>query len=388
MGCGGSGWTCDAVRVRGTADRERDAADDRRFRAGHTTVQLAVAARRHRAACTMSTQASSFPWLVADIGGTNARFGLVQAPGAAVEQVKSMRCADYPTPEAAARAYLADVGSHAGVVPQPRVAAFALATAVSGDIVRMTNSAWTVSAAAVRDALGAERVILLNDFEALALALPRLAPVDVQAIGGGLINHRLPMAVIGPGTGLGVAACVPTPDGGWVALPSEGGHVTLAAADDFEADVLRVVRREHAHVSAERLLSGLGLPLLYRAVAAVRGRAHDAALGAPDITRLALAEGDANCAETVDLFCAMLGGFAGNVALTLGARGGVLIAGGVAHTLRDLLPRSRFRERFEAKGRFRGYLAPIATGLIVAPHAALDGAAQGIASQLAPAARR
>lgn len=334
----------------------------------------------------MSTRLAPFPWLVADIGGTNARFGLVNAPGAPVEQVQSMRCADYATPEAAACAYLADVGSRAGEMPRPRVAAFALATAVSGDIVRMTNSAWTVSAAATRSALGAERVILLNDFEALALALPRLAPVDVLSIGGGLLNHRLPMAVIGPGTGLGVAACVPTPDGGWVALPSEGGHATLAAVDDFEAEVLRVVRSEHAHVSAERLLSGLGLPLLYRAVATVRGRVHDAALAAPDITRLALADADASCVETVALFCAMLGGFAGNVALTIGARGGLLIAGGVAHTLRDVLPRSRFRERFEAKGRFRGYLAPIATGLIIAPHAALDGAAQGIANQLGAAA--
>ena len=375
------------MRVRGSANQARGATDGGRFRSRHAAVRIGTAAQQQRAGGAMIAQASTFPWLVADIGGTNARFGLVKAPGAAVEEVRSMRCADYPAPEAAASAYLADVGRRAGATPRPRVAAIALASAVSGDIVRMTNSAWSVSAAAVRDALGAERVILLNDFEALALALPRLAPVDVQAIGGGLINHRLPMAVIGPGTGLGVAACVPTPEGGWVALPSEGGHVTLAAADDYEADVLRVVRREHAHVSAERLLSGLGLPLLYRAVAAVRGRAHDAALGAPDITRLALAEADATCAETVDLFCAMLGGFAGNVALTLGARGGLLIAGGVAHTLRDLLPRSRFRERFEAKGRFRGYLAPIATGLIVAPHAALDGAAQGIASQLGPAAR-
>jgi len=334
----------------------------------------------------MNTSSTSFPWLVADIGGTNARFGLVCAPGAAVEQVMSMRCADYASPEVAACAYLADVGSRAGATLQPRVAAFALATAVDGDIVTMTNSPWIVSAAAARDALGVQRVILLNDFEALALALPRLAPVDVLRIGGGPIDHRLPMAVVGPGTGLGVAACVPTPDGGWLALPSEGGHATLAAADDFEADVLRIVRGEYAHVSAERLLSGLGLPLMYRAVAAVRGRAHEASLSAPDITRLGLTASDATCTETIDLFCAMLGGFAGNVALTIGARGGLLIAGGVAHTLREYLPRSRFRERFESKGRFRAYLAPIATGLIVAPHAALDGAAQGIASRLRSAA--
>jgi glucokinase len=349
-------------------------------------VRLSLPLREHSLAQAakraMNQQAIAFPWLVADIGGTNARFGLVSAPGAAVEQVISVHCADYATLEAAACAYLAEVGHRSGEVPKPRVAAFALATAVSGDIVRMTNSPWTVSAAAARTALGAERVILLNDFEALALALPRLAPMDVRVIGGGLINHRLPMAVIGPGTGLGVAACVPTSDGGWAALPGEGGHATLAATDDFEADLLRIVRREHAHVSAERLLSGLGLPLLYRAVATVRGRPFDASLAAPDITRLGLQKADASCAETIDTFCAMLGSFAGNVALTVGARGGLLIAGGVAHSLSGFLPLSRFRERFEAKGRFRGYLAPIATGLVVAPHAALAGAAQGIANQV------
>lgn len=328
----------------------------------------------------MRASTAPYPWLVADIGGTNARFGLVCASDAAVEHVMSMRCADYVSPAAAARAYLAQAERIIGHAPQPRIAAFALASAVSGETVRMTNSAWTVSVAQARSALGVEQVILLNDFEALALALPGLQPADLMAIGAGSLDPGLPMAVVGPGTGLGVAACVPTPAGGWIALATEGGHVTLAPTDEFEADVLRVARAEHAHVSAERLLSGLGLPLLHRAVARLRGRPHDPALAAPEITRLGLAGADADCAESLAVFCAMLGSFAGNVALTLGARGGLLLAGGVAHTLRDYLPRSRFRERFEAKGRFRGYLAPIATGLIVAPHAALAGAARRIAS--------
>jgi len=325
-----------------------------------------------------------YPWLVADIGGTNARFGLIRGPGGAVDDVISMRCADFASPEAAARAYLDGLGTHGSSAPRPQVAAFALASAIDGDIVKMTNSPWTVSAAAARQALGARSVILLNDFEALALALPKLAPGDVQTFGNGLLDHDLPMAVIGPGTGLGVAGCVPVPGGTWVALASEGGHVTLAAADDFESDVLRVVRRELSHVSAERLLSGLGLPLLYRAVTTVSNQPHDPELDAPDITRLGLARADPACAATLDTFCAMLGGFAGNVALTVGARGGLLIAGGVAQSLHEFLPRSRFRERFEAKGRFHGYLASIATGLIVAPHAALAGAAQGIANRVGP----
>jgi glucokinase len=188
------------------------------------------------------------------------------------------------------------------------------------------------------------------------------------------------MAVIGPGTGLGVAGCIPAGDR-WIALPAEGGHATAAPADDFESEVLCYARREHGHVSAERLLSGIGLPLLHRAVAAANGRPVED-LTPEEITRRALDEGDADCHATLATFCAMLGGFAGNVALTLGTRGGVFIAGGIAQRLGDVFVASRFRERFEAKGRFREYLAAIATALITAPHAALLGAAQGIENQL------
>jgi len=321
------------------------------------------------------------PWLVADVGGTHARFGLVRAAGGAVEQWASLRCADFDSPQAAARAYLAGLERETGAAPQPRRAAFALASAVEGDTVPLTNSAWIVSRHALREALGLQRLLLLNDFEALALALPRLPPDGVQVFGGGGIDRRRTMAVIGPGTGLGVAAAVPVAGDRWHALATEGGHVTLAAGDEFEAQVLQAARREFAHVSAERLLSGLGLPLLYRSVAAVRGATADGHLAAADISARGLHGSDPICAETIDLFCAMLGGFAGNVVLSLGARGGLCIAGGVALALREHLPRSRFRARFEAKGRYRDYLAPVATGLVVAAHAALAGAAQALADR-------
>jgi glucokinase len=219
-------------------------------------------------------------------------------------------------------------------------------------------------------------VLLLNDFEALALALPSLSDADVEWIGTPRPDRTLPMAVIGPGTGLGVSSCVPV-GAGWVAIAAEGGHVTAPAADDFEADVLRAMRREHAHVSAERALSGIGLPTLHRAVSSVRGAAVET-LAAEEITRRAIDEGNADCRATLDTFCAMLGTFAGNVALTVGARGGVYIAGGIAQKLGADLLGARFRARFEAKGRFSDYLARIATGLITARHAALAGAAQAL----------
>lgn len=326
---------------------------------------------------TTPTRGDGFPWLLADIGGTNARFGLLREAAGAVGDIAAFSCSEHASPQAAARAYLDALAEPA----RPRRVALALATAIHGDVVKLTNSAWTVSRAEVAAALGAEQVLLLNDFEALALALPRLADDEVAWIGAPRPDRRLPMAVIGPGTGLGVAGCVPVGDG-WVALAAEGGHVTAAAHDDFEAELLRLLRAEQAHVSAERLLSGLGLPGLHVAVCRVRGVAVPR-LAAEQITQRALADGDADCRATLDCFCAMLGSFAGNVALTLGARGGLFVAGGIAQKLGPVFTGSRFRERFEAKGRFEGYLARIATGLVTAPHAALTGAAQGLAHSAA-----
>lgn len=323
---------------------------------------------------------SSWPHLVADIGGTNARFGLVHGPGEPVTDVLAMACADHAAPEAALRHYLAATAQRHGRALRPRHVALALATAIDGEVVKLTNNAWTVSRAGVAASLGADQVLLLNDFEALAHALPALAggaDSEVRWIGPARPDAAKPMAVLGPGTGLGVAACLPAPGGGHLALASEGGHVTLAPADDAESELLAVLRRERGHVSAERVLAGIGLPALHRAVCALRG-APDAALTPEQVTARALAGSDACCSEAVERFCAMLGGFAGNVALTLGARGGVFVAGGIAQKLAPVLAASRFRERFEAKGRFARYLSGIATGVVTSPHAALTGAAQAL----------
>jgi len=326
--------------------------------------------------------ADSLPWLVADIGGTNARFGLVATPGGAVEHVESVRSAEHASPQAAAEVYLDTLAARLGKRLRPAHVAVAVATPVDGDTVRLTNSEWVISRSKLAESLGARHVVLLNDFEALALALPLLGEGDVRLFGSAArIDMRAPMAVIGPGTGLGVASCVPLPGGDWLALAAEGGHVSAPPADDLESQVLSVLRREYSHVSAERLLSGLGLPLLHRALCIVRGMPAEA-VTPQEITQRALVARDAAALATLDMFFAMLGGFAGNVALTIGARGGVFIAGGVAQKLAEPLCASRFRERFEAKGRMNGYLARIATGLIVAPHPALTGAAQALARSL------
>jgi glucokinase len=317
--------------------------------------------------------AAGLPWLVADIGGTNARFGWVEDPSRGVERVHRVAVAGLARPSEAVHHYLHDLS---GLGPQagPRCAAIAVATAVQGDEVALTNSPWRFSRAALRAELGLDTLLVLNDFEALALSLPRLREPQLRAHGK-LPTGRGTLAVIGPGTGLGVAAVAETAHG-WLALPGEGGHATLAPADDLESALLQQVRRQHTHVSAERLLSGIGLPVLHAAVAAVGGHTPRV-LSAEAIVAQGLA-GDAACSATLDHFCALLGGFAGNVALTMGARGGVYIGGGIVPRLGERFFDSRFRERFEAKGRFRDYLSGIPTALITDTLAALAGAAHAL----------
>ena len=317
--------------------------------------------------------------MVADIGGTNARFGWVATPAAAVTHIQVLPVHEHVSPAAAARAYLAAMQTQMGDdYRPPQRAALALATAVAGDQIELTNAHWSFSRAATQAALGLDVLLTLNDFEALALSLPRLQAGQLQAWPGVASPSAAAgtLAVIGPGTGLGVAGVARSAQG-WVALPSEGGHATLSAADDFESALLAHVRREYAHVSAERLLSGIGLPTLHGAVLAVNGAAP-AVLSTAAIVKQGLSGADPLCGQTLDAFCALLGSFAGNVALTLGARGGVYIGGGIVPRLGERFFASRFRERFEAKGRLQSYLANIPTVLITDTLAALSGAAQAI----------
>ena len=317
------------------------------------------------------------PWLVADIGGTNARFGWLETGSAVIEHVATMPAASHDGPIAAAAAYLRQLAPVlGGCYRAPRAGAFAVATPLHGDRVEFTNSSWAFSRHAAQRELGLQELLLLNDFEALALSLPRLTRAQVRPIGDTPVAPTTAhgtLAVVGPGTGLGVAGLVSTRHG-WVAVAGEGGHASLAAGDDFEAALLAAVRRHYEHVSAERLLSGIGLPVLHAAVATVLGQAA-APLSAGEIVERGLGRHDAVSSRTIDAFCALLGGFAGNVALVLGARGGVYVGGGIVPRLGERFFASRFRERFEAKGRFHAYLQAIPTALITDTQSALAGAA-------------
>lgn len=303
--------------------------------------------------------------LLADIGGTNARFALTR--DGRIEGETHLAVADHPGPVEALREVLARLHPS----PPPRRAALAVAGPVEGDTVRLTNSAWVVAAGQLRAAFGFETVKVVNDFGAIAWAVPGLAQEDLVPIGGGRPVPDAPVAVLGPGTGLGVAGLIPARDGPLV-LATEGGHVTMAAADEREGALIDRLRRRVGHVSAERVLSGAGLVQLYETVAeldAWPAPARDAAA----VVAHALAGDCPASAAALATFCDMLGTMAGNVALTLGARGGVYLAGGIVPRFVDYLRGSAFRARFEAKGRFSDYLAKIPTWVIVHPDPAFLG---------------
>ncbi len=294
------------------------------------------------------------PGLIADIGGTNARFALSESDGA-VRDAVVLACGDFPDLAAAAQAFLAQAAPPA----PPKRAAMAVASPVTGDHVDMTNHPWSFSIDDVRRRLDLDDLRVINDFTAIALAIPHLAEEDRFQVGGGEAAPGAPIAVLGPGTGLGVSAVIPAGDG-WVPLATEGGHVTMAPATEREGAVLAHLRRS-GHVSAERVLSGAGLVNLYGAVRALDGETADGDLTPADVTERAL---DGSCpfaAEALDMFCAMLGTVASNLCLSLGARGGVYVAGGIVPRLGAAFADSGFRRRFEDKGRFSDYLAAVPT---------------------------
>lgn len=334
----------------------------------------------HAAVHPVQAPAAPYPWLLADIGGSNARFAWVEKPGMQPLHVRTLAVADYPQLVDAAHAYLSSL-VQVGLAQRsrPGSAAFAVATAPGGEHVEFTNSPWGFSRREMAQQLRlAGPLLVLNDFEALALSLPRLRAAQWQSADGRAPHFSAPVAVVGPGTGLGVAGLLPV-DGGWLAIPGEGGHATLAPHNDFESQLLSAARHEFPHVSAERFLSGIGLPVLYRAIAAVSGQPAAPEADGKWIVEHALADDDALASATIDHFCAMLGGFAGSVALTFAARGGLFIGGGIVPRLGEHFTRSAFRERFEAKGRFSEFLRGIPTPLITDTLAALDGAAQALA---------
>lgn len=314
---------------------------------------------------------SSRDALLADIGGTNVRFATLGGDGQ-IRAVESWLTALYPDFGSAVRAY----AETTGLALPLRAAAICAAGPLVGQRIDLTNCPWTISRDGIAAATGAANVVLVNDFAAVAQALPVLGEGDLIQIGGGDPQPNAPKAAIGPGTGLGIASTVPDGRGGWIALPAEGGHVDLAPTNEREIAVVYQLIREFGRVSVERVLSGPGLETLYLALAALDGKPVKAKPIAHDIAKAAAAKSDALAVEAVSLFTGWLGSVAGNLALTMGATGGVYIAGGIIARWGDLFDAKFFRHRFEAKGRVQFYLAPIPCYIVTAKDLAFRGLAE------------
>ncbi|MGJ9417767.1 glucokinase [Massilia sp. CMS3.1] len=327
----------------------------------------------------LASSASPFdsPRLLADVGGTNARFALELAPGQ-FEAVQVLACGDHATFADAMRAYLASPAAVAA--GQVSHAAVAIANPVDGDQIRMTNHHWQFSIEAVRREVGLDTLLVVNDFYALARSLPHLPDADKVQVGGGMARAGAPLGLLGAGTGLGVSGLIPT-GSSWIALNSEGGHVGFSPANELEVAVLQYAWREFEHVSAERFLSGAGVGLIYRALAHIGGQPMES-LSAPEISRRALTGECALSEQVIDVFCGMLGCAAGNLAVTLGAQGGVYIGGGIVPRLGERFASSCFRSRFEQKGRFASYLAQVPTYVITAEYPAFLGVSAVLAEKL------
>ena len=322
----------------------------------------------------MSLDVSETGRLLADVGGTNARFAWQTAPGAPVTDVRVLACADFPTLQTAMQAYLDGLGRG-----RPAMAAIAIANPITGDQVRMTNHHWAFSQAAVKAEFGLSHLRLLNDFTALALALPDLPASELRQVGGGAGEPDKAKALLGAGTGLGVSGLVPDGSGGWVPLEGEGGHVTLPAVSARERLVMDGLARLHGRASAERLCSGQGLVDAFTLLCEADGVALSGLSSAAAVTDAALKARQPQALEALNMLCAMLGSVAGNLALTLGARGGVYVGGGIVPRLGSWFDTSPFRQRFEAKGRFQGYLKDIPVWVITSEQSpALLGAARAL----------
>jgi glucokinase len=312
-----------------------------------------------------------FPVLIGDIGGTNARFAIVPDRDAPLESFQPVATKAFADIESAVEE---SVFAHTKL--HPRSALIDVAGPIVGDAVDLTNADWIVRPRDMIDRLGVEDVVLLNDFEALALALTALGPDDLVKIGGGEPSPTGAKVVIGPGTGLGVGALVHAggAEGPWVPVPGEGGHVALgpAAADEFA--IWPNVEPEDGRISAEVLLAGRGIVALYRAVAKTTGEKPRYADPA-EVTRAALDGSDAVAVRTLGLYARLLGRLAGDMALVFMAHGGAYIGGGIPPRILRFLTEGEFRRAFETKYPHEAVMATIPVYVIIGKNPALKGLA-------------
>jgi len=318
--------------------------------------------------------------LLVDLGGTNIRCA-VQNSGEEPHLLRRFKNRRFAGLAEVLRAYLDDLPAEL----RPSQAAMAVAAPITDDEIELTNCGWRFSCAELQRELGLERLRVVNDFTAVAMALPGLPDAHKLKIGGGQPSQGTPLAVLGPGTGLGMSGLLPAGDR-WVAIAGEGGHATLAASNDREATIISLIRQQQGHVSAERMVSGFGLCNLYLALRSLSGQSADPVT--PERVTELSAQGDEVARSAMAHFFSFLGITAGNLALTLGALGGVYIAGGITPQLADAFESSDFRRKFEQKGRYSEYMAQIPTYLVIEDVPAFRGLAAILDGNMAGAGQQ
>lgn len=308
--------------------------------------------------------------LLADIGGTNARFATVLRGSTKLEHIKKLKGHDYASIDAAIAVYLRGLPE---TVDLPESACLAIAAPIEGDRVTMTNLSWSFSVESLRNSLKLDKLLVVNDFKAVARSIPELDAQMLQPIGDSRPKAGAPAVVLGPGTGLGVSALV-FAEAQPHAIQTEGGHIGFAPSDRVELKILERLWEKYDRVSVERLLSGPGLVNLYESLAAINQRSIEP-LSPESVTARALAGDCVDCEEALNRFFGILGSVAGDLALAVGAEGGVFIAGGIVPRMLPQIRQSDFRARFESKGRFSQYVAAMATMVVTDPHPGLLGCA-------------
>jgi glucokinase len=332
-------------------------------------------------ATDMASTAAEGSWfLLADIGGTNARFALLPAKGGDFIEKHVYSVEEYAEFMGALNQFLADVARLGQWQGLPEGACFAVACPVTGDIANFTNSPWSIDKTRVAQALDTNQVEIMNDFAAVGYAVTDLAPADYLSLGSGQVKNGKPIGVLGPGTGLGMASVVCI-DGKYHVISGEGGHADFAPVDELEYQILTFLKRQYSRVSVERVMSGKGIANIYHALCEIRGQSHE--FNSPaEISAAALAKTSPLAEETLKVFCRILGAAAGNLALTIGAEGGVYIAGGIPPKILDIISHSELRDRFDQKGRYEAYLKEIPLRVVTKNEPGLSGAARRVRQTL------
>ena len=325
---------------------------------------------------------SQFPYLVADIGGTNTRYAMVEGIDSngefIVKQSRIFLSADYGSFSMSLDTYLETLSG-----PRPKHACIAIAGPVTDDIVELTNLKWQFSVSKLKKRYGFSTLLVVNDFAGLAYGVPHIPEMELFQIKPGIHEENTSKVIVGPGTGLGVAALVPNGKGGYIPVPGEGGHVAIAPGNELELDLFKILRQQQQHISAEELLSGAGLVNLYRNFAKLYQQTPQMYTPA-EVTQHALANSDSLCVEAFNTFLGLLGSYVGDLALIYGAKGGVYLGGGILPKIQPHIAESQFLNRFMNKGVMRKFVKDIPIKLITHRSPAFIGAAAWLHDHLNP----